>query len=227
MFFQILVLPAPLTNTLQPARALRLRAAKLSHSSSPMSEPASLKIQASRDSPLLPHAPACHDQISPPLHLLVPPALVLSTPHPTSWSASHFRSASSPPRLLRATTAPLMAAAHQEHNLSASATKRDLALAPVFLNTEVLDSVLSRALSTYCQVSSPNAPGAPHRPWPALHSSHFLPASPRGTTCFLFLSDAARSALGVLLGKRLPSPTDLLFKGFPKETGRSDARWGK
>ena len=41
---------------LQPARALRLRAAKLSHSSSLMSEPTSLKIQASRDSP---HPPSC------------------------------------------------------------------------------------------------------------------------------------------------------------------------
>ena len=56
MFFQILLLLAPLTNTLQPARALRLRAAKLSHSSSLMSEPTSLKIQASRASP---HPPSC------------------------------------------------------------------------------------------------------------------------------------------------------------------------
>lgn len=120
-----------------------------------------------------------------------------------------------------------MAAAHQEHNLSASATKRDLAFVPIFLNTKVLYSVLSRALSIYCQVPYPSAPRTPHRPWPALHSSRFLPASPRGTICFLFLSDAARSTLGVLLGMRLPSSTDLLFKGFPKETGRNDARWGK
>ena len=193
-----------------------------------MSEPTSLKIKASRDSPLLPHAPACHDQRSPPLHLLVPRLGPLdTTPH--HLVSVHLRSAPlQPPRLLRATPAPLlMAAAHQEHKWSASATKRALALVPVFLNTEVSDSVLSRALSTYCQVSSPNTPGTPHRPWPALHSSHFLPASPRGTTCFLFLSDAARSARGVLLGMRLPSPADLLFKGFPKETGRSDARWGK
>jgi len=77
-----------------------------------------------------------------------------------------------------------MAAAHQEHNLSASATKRDIALVPVFLNTKVLDSVLSRALSIYCQVSSPSAPQDPSQTLASSPQQSLPPSQPKRHNLF-------------------------------------------